>query len=124
MSELVPHLRTRGTHGRIRAYRQPLMGRNFNDGLQPVLVDIGNTMKGRGTCLGCRDAPCMTLAEGDMELPEDLREFPGNPSMEVCPTRAIDWDDEDEFVRVDSAACIGCGLWRCPLSVWSDLVNR
>lgn len=116
MSELVPHLRSRGPHGRIRAYREPLTGRDFGDGLQPVFVNLGNTVKGRGTCLGCRDAPCMALSDGDMELPEVLREFPGNPSREVCPTRAIDWDNADEFVRIDSEACIGCGLCvaRCP----------
>ena len=116
MSELVPHLRNRGAHGRRRAYWEPLTDRDFNEGLQPVLVELGNATKGRGTCLGCLDAPCMVLSEGDMELPEVLREFPGNPSREVCPTRAIDWDDTDEFVRVDSEACIGCGLCvaRCP----------
>ena len=115
MSEMIPHLRNRG-RGRRRSYREPLTGRDFSDGLQPVFVDLGNVLKGHGTCLGCEDAPCMVLSERDMELPEVLREFPGNPSREVCPTRAIDWDDKDKFARVDSEACIGCGLCvaRCP----------
>lgn len=116
MSEVVPHLRAKGPGGRVREYRAPLTGRDFNDGLQPVIVELWKSTKGQGTCLGCHDTPCMTLAEGDMELPEALGEFPGDPSREVCPTQAITWDDFYEVAQVDGDTCVGCGLCvaRCP----------
>ena len=116
MSEVVPHLRARGPGSKIREYREPVTGRDFKDGLQPVTIELGGATRGLGTCLGCRDAPCMMLAEEDFALPEALSEVPGDPSNEVCPTRAITWNDFGEFAVVNGDACIGCGLCisRCP----------
>ena len=116
MSEVVPHRRAREPDGKVCEYRAPVTGRNFNGGLQPVIIELEDVAKGRGTCLGCHDAPCMMLAAEDMALPEVLREFPGDPSRNVCPTGAIAWDTSDEFAVVNSDACIGCGLCvaRCP----------
>lgn len=116
MPELVPHLRDRGSVGYVRVYQESLTVRDFNNGLQPVIIELSNGMKGHGTCLGCHDAPCMMLSEADMKLSESLAAFPGNPSREICPTQAITWDDSDEFTHVNSEACIGCGLCvaRCP----------
>ena len=116
MSEVVPHLRTRGLAGNIRGYRLPVTGLDFKDGLQPVTIEFEDATTGLGTCLGCRDAPCMMLAVDDLSLPEALVEFPGDPVREVCPTGAITWNDSGEVAVVNGDACIGCGLCiaRCP----------
>lgn len=116
MYQVIPHLRAREPGRRIREYREPLTRRDFGEGLRSVLVEFGDSTKGRGTCLGCYDAPCMLLAEGDMDLPDALREFPGDPSREVCPTQAITWDDSGGAAVIDGEGCIGCGLCvaRCP----------
>ncbi len=116
MSEIVPHLKTRDPSGKIREYREPAVVLDFDIGLRPVLVLLEDGSNGRGTCLGCHDAPCMTLAEEEMVLPDAFEEFPGDPSKDVCPTGAIAWNATDDAVVVDSNACIGCGLCvaRCP----------
>ena len=116
MSEVVPHLRARGPGSKIREYREPAMSRDFKDGLQPVAIELGDATKGLGTCLGCRDAPCMTLATEDLTLPEAFGEFPGDPDRKVCPTGAITWNDSGEAAIVNGDDCIGCGLCiaRCP----------
>ena len=102
--------------GKVRDYRGPVSGRDFNGGLQPVVVELEEGIKGRGSCLGCHDAPCMTMAAEDLALPEVLREFPGDPSRDVCPTGAIAWNASGEAAEVNDDACIGCGLCvaRCP----------
>ena len=116
MSEDVPHMMAREPGSRIRDYRGPMSRRDFNGGLQPVVVELKESIKGRGTCLGCYDTPCMTMAAEDLALPEVLREFPGDPSRDVCPTGAIAWNTSGEAVEVNRDACIGCGLCvaRCP----------
>ena len=116
MSEVVPHMMAREPGGKFRDYRGPVSGRDFNGGLQPVVVELEEGAKGRGTCLGCHDAPCMTMAAEDLALPDVLREFPGAPSRDVCPTGAIAWNASGEAAEVNGDACIGCGLCvvRCP----------
>ena len=116
MSEVVPHLRARGPGSKIHEYREPAMGRDFKDGLQPVTIKLRDATTGLGTCLGCHDAPCMMLATEDLALPEALRQFPGDPVREICPTGAITWNDSGEVAVVNGEACIGCGLCvaRCP----------
>ena len=114
MSEIVPHARSLSSD-RTREYREPLTSREFGDGFQPIVVRFPSA-KGLGTCLGCQDAPCMSLTPEDLSLPEVLRDFPGDPSRDVCPTGAIVWDVTSEFPLVEEDACIGCGLCvaRCP----------
>ena len=116
MAEVVPHLRARELGGKVREYRQPVVVRDFGEGLQPVVVEFDDASKGRGTCLGCHDAPCMTLTPEEMSLPETLGEFPGDPSREVCPTGAVAWNAAGNVAVVNGDACIGCGLCvaRCP----------
>ena len=116
MSEVVPHLMAREPRGKVRDYRRPVSGRDYNGGLQPVIVELGDGTTGRGTCLGCHDAPCITMAEEDLALPEVLRDFPGDPSRDVCPTGAIARNVSGEAAEIDANACIGCGLCvtRCP----------
>lgn len=116
MNEIVPHRKTRDPRGKIREYREPAVLLDFDVGLLPVLVEFEGGSAGRGTCLGCHDAPCMTLAEEEMALPDAFEVFPGDPSKDVCPTGAIAWNATDDAVVVDGDACIGCGLCvaRCP----------
>ena len=91
MPELVPHRRATGLDGSNREYRSPIKVRHFHEGLRAVTVELADSTRGRGSCLGCRDAPCMMLGETEMDLPQVLKEVPGNPSKEVCPTQAITW---------------------------------
>ena len=116
MFEVVPHLRVREPGSKIREYREPAIGRDFKEGLRPVTIELEDATKGLGTCLGCGDAPCMTLATEDLILPEVLGEFPGDPDRKVCPTEAITWNDSGEAAAVNGNDCIGCGLCiaRCP----------
>lgn len=71
---------------------------------------------GRGTCLGCGSAPCMQKDEKELALFGALDTFPGDPSLDVCPTRAITWDHDTKSASIDANDCIGCGLCikRCP----------
>ena len=116
MSEVVPHLRARRPGSKIREYREPVKKRDFNRGLEPVTIELVDSTKGLGTCLGCRDAPCMMLAVEELALPEALGEFPGDPVREVCPTGAVTWNNSGEVAVVNGDSCIGCGLCvaRCP----------
>ena len=116
MSEVVPHRSARNQDGKIREYHGQVARLDFGEGLQPIMVEFNDGAKGCGTCLGCHDSPCMTLAVDDVALPEALREFPGAPDRDICPTGAITFDASSEFAEVDGKACIGCGLCvaRCP----------
>jgi ferredoxin len=63
----------------------------------------------------------MDKAASELELPEPIRSFPGDPTLDVCPTEAITWDEQKQLVAVDSGLCIGCGLCvaRCPYGALS-----
>ena len=121
MDEVVPHLKAKDPSGKAREYREPVASLDFGGGLQPVLVELEDSSRGRGTCLGCNDVPCMTLAVEEMALPDPLKEFPGDTSRDVCPTNAIAWDATGNVVVVDGDECIGCGLCvvRCPYGALS-----
>jgi len=116
MSEVIPHKRTIGRPGKVRDYRATPERLDFVKLSQPVRVRFPDGSEGRGTCLGCKDAPCMTLNEADTSLPEALSDFPGDPAKEVCPTRAMSWNETGNAIAVDPLGCIGCGLCiaRCP----------
>ena len=116
MSEVVPHKKRIGREGKVRDYRAPPERLDFGKGGHAVKVRLSDGREGRGTCLGCKDAPCMTLTAGDAALPEALTDFPGDPAKEVCPTRALSWNEDGNTILVNPDACIGCGLCvaRCP----------
>jgi len=116
MSEVVPHKKRIEREGKVREYRAPLERLNFGTAGHGVKVRLSDGREGRGTCLGCKDAPCMTLTVGDTALPEALSDFPGDPAKEVCPTRAMSWNEGGHIILVNADACIGCGLCvaRCP----------
>lgn len=125
MSEVVPHKKVLSRAGKVRDCRARVERLDFDKGARPVKVRLSDGTEGRGTCLGCHDTPCMTLGPGDTVLPEALSDFPGDPAREVCPTRALSWNDGSEVIVVNADACIGCGLCaaRCPygaISVTAD----
>ncbi len=116
MPKILPHKKSIERSRKVRKYQSQVVSLNFNEGLQPVLIELGDGTKGRGTCLGCDNAPCMMLSATEMKLPQTLEEFPGDPTREVCPTQAITWNDLDDVAVVNSDACISCGICvaRCP----------
>ena len=116
MSDVVPHKKARAETCRLRSYRAPVKSLDFGEGGAAVVVSFYDGALGLGTCLGCRDTPCMTLALADLGLPELLSDFPGDPDREVCPTSALSWADVTGNISVNEEACVGCGLCvsRCP----------
>lgn len=82
----------------------------------PTKVTLEDGKMGHGVCLGCANPPCFKKESGELDMAGSLAEFPGDPSMDVCPTKAIGWDGDSRKVQIDSEHCIGCGLCvvRCP----------
>lgn len=110
-------------------YRARLIRTQFGSGVRPVAVDLRNGLQGRGTCLGCHDAPCMEYAADELAMPTVFQSFPGDPSNSTCPTQAIRWSELLDHPQVSSEACIGCGICisRCPygaISLGDDGVAR
>jgi ferredoxin len=88
---------------------------------QRTMVYLSNGRSGLGSCLGCGSPRCMEKEENEFALDGALNSFPGDPSLDVCPTRAIQWDLEQTAVTISEADCIGCGLCvtRCPYGALS-----
>ena len=88
--------------------------RYAHDSLTKVVLDDGRLIT--GSCLGCGDSPCIRKDRSDFMLPGELKDFPGDPGIDVCPTGAINWDNEKSTAFVVAEDCIGCGLCisRCP----------
>lgn len=115
MSDLVPHKKAIHRQGRLRRFRGfPDLIRYEPD--RGTEIQFTDGSQGRGTCLGCHDAPCMVMAESQLNLDGIVGMFPGDPSRDVCPTEAIDWDEAVVVPTIDAGKCIGCGLCaiRCP----------
>jgi NAD-dependent dihydropyrimidine dehydrogenase PreA subunit len=125
MSEVVPHKKNIVRAGKAREYRSVVETLDFGVGSQAAKVQLADKSVGRGSCLGCKDAPCMTLGSDETKLPEALSEFPGDPSRDVCPTRAISWREGGEAILIDESVCIGCGLCvaRCPYGAISSTLE-
>jgi len=90
---------------------------------QRTMVYLSNGQSGLGSCLGCGSPRCMEKEESEFALDGALNSFPGDPSLDVCPTRAIQWDLEQTAVTINEKDCIGCGLCvtRCPYGALSLL---
>ena len=116
MSDIVPHKKTLDRTGKARSYRSEVLRLNFGEGNQAVIIELSNGSSGYGTCLGCHDAPCMTLSDEEMVLPDAVNSFPGDPACDVCPTGAISWSAAGDSIKIDPDPCMGCGLCvaRCP----------
>lgn len=115
MSDFVVHKgrRTAGTFA--RHYGADVTDVHCEHG-ERTAVMLADGRAGAGTCLGCGSAPCMEKDDSELTLFGALDAFPGDPSRDVCPTRAIRWDGENSAAFVVADDCIGCGLCisRCP----------
>lgn len=115
MSDFVVHKGIRAIGTFKRSYGSVVEEIQFSEH-GSTIVSLSDGRSGAGTCLGCGDAPCMYKAPSELSLFGLLESFPGDPSLDVCPTRALQWNAEkgNTYVVVDD--CIGCGLCvsRCP----------
>ncbi len=115
MSDVIPYKDGKKARPKIRDYETQVVSVQFSLE-KPTRVGLKSGKTGTGACLGCADTPCITKYASELTLPGKLDAFPGDPSLAVCPTRAIDWDARTGWVSVDGDTCIGCGLCvvRCP----------
>lgn len=115
MSDFVLHKGRRAEGVFARHYGADVAEVHFEPGgrAEVVLVD---GRRGRGSCLGCGGAPCMEKGDSELTLYGTLDAFPGDPSLDVCPTKAVRWNHESSVVLIVEDDCIGCGLCisRCP----------
>ena len=116
MSRIIPHKNSKVQGAKFRNYKTEILELDFGENFEPVLVKFDNGKLGRGTCLRCFDAPCIQFTQIELELPQFFEEFPGDPSLEVCPTQAISWNTTDSLPAINDNDCISCGLCisRCP----------
>jgi ferredoxin len=115
MSDFVIHKGQRPVDSFSRHYGKAVKEVQFN-ATQPTRVLLADGREGRGSCVGCGHAPCMEKDPSELALAGELEAFPGDPSLDVCPTGAIVWDDKNAVATVNADGCIGCGLCvaRCP----------
>lgn len=128
MSDSVVYKNRRSAREFARTYSSEVTEVHFANG-ESTTVTLAEGRSGIGSCVGCGNAPCMEKDVSELALPRPLNEFPGNPSLDVCPTRAIRWDAVSGAAAVSEGECIGCGLCiaRCPygaISLVDSLVAR
>lgn len=114
MSDVVPHKQALRRQGRLRRFQAALSMIAFTPS-EGAEITFADGSAGRAVCLGCHDAPCMGL-EAQPSLDGELGTFPSDPSHDVCPTDAINWDAAGEMPTIEPESCVGCGLCavRCP----------
>ncbi len=115
MSDFVVHKGRRAAGSFARHYGADVAEVHYRHGTRTSVI-LANGQAGAGTCLGCGSAPCIEKADTELALFGALEAFPGDPSLDVCPTKAIRWDGETLNAFVVAEYCIGCGLCisRCP----------
>jgi len=115
MSDVVPHKQAQVRKGLLRNFSRDPEKIIFSTDQSPKIV-FADGSQGRATCLGCHDAPCIEFTEKQLNLEGALGEIPGDPSHDVCPIDAINWDTAREFPAIDAERCIGCGICavNCP----------
>lgn len=86
----------------------------IEDGFSGFICKDGTKIK--GSCASCSSQPCIKYTTSDIE-PIAFRSFEKNPTNRVCPTHAIQIN-ENGCAVIDSKLCIRCGLClhRCPFS--------
>lgn len=115
MSDFVIHKGRRAAGTFARHYGTDVTDVIYGHSERTAVV-LADGRAGAGSCLGCGSAPCMEKDESELTLFGTLDAFPGDPSRDVCPTKAIRWDGENAAAIVVMDDCIGCGLCisRCP----------
>jgi hypothetical protein len=115
MSDFVVHKGRRAAGTFARHYGADVTGVHYEHGKRTVVM-LPDGRTGAGICLGCGSAPCIEKGDSELTLFGALDAFPGDPSRDVCPTRAIRWNGENSAAFVVVNDCIGCGLCisRCP----------
>ena len=113
MSDFVVHRDQRAVGAFARHYDADVMEVHFEPRERTAIV-LADGRAGGGTCLGCGSAPCIEKDDSELGLFGELDTFPGDPSRDVCPTRAIRWDVEKSVAAVVADSCIGCGLGHRP----------
>lgn len=89
---------------------------DWKDGGSPATIFFSDGGIGNGSCIRCINPPCMRY--NPSELNHDFfTDFPADKNERVCPTLAISWDQSSDSPKVDSSACISCGICinRCPV---------
>lgn len=115
MSDFVVHKGHRAADSFARGYGVDVSEVLFEPN-EPTTILLADDRAGAGSCLGCGSPPCIEKHSSEIGLLGALDAYPGDPSLDVCPTRAIQWDAENAVAKVSTADCIGCGLCvsRCP----------
>ena len=115
MSDFVVHKGRRAAGTFARHYSADVADVHYAPGKRTAVM-LADGREGAGSCLGCGNAPCMEKDESELTLFGTLDAFPGDPSRDVCPTKAIRWHGENAAAIVVTDDCIGCGLCvsRCP----------
>lgn len=108
MSDVIPHKKSL-RHGRLRSFSGDPVKIKYSP-YTPSEVHFSDGKVGTGTCLGCHDTPCIELPNAATSLGGPLSSFPGDPSRDVCPKNAIDWDISSQSPIIEEDKCIGCGL--------------
>jgi Na+-translocating ferredoxin:NAD+ oxidoreductase RNF subunit RnfB len=115
MSDFVVHKGQRALGTLARHYGADVTEVHYEHD-EHTAVMLADGRAGAGSCLGCGNAPCMEKDDTELVLFGALDAFPGDPNRDVCPTKAITWDNEKAVAVVVPDNCIGCGLCisRCP----------
>nr|MBN1228853.1 4Fe-4S binding protein [Anaerolineae bacterium] len=85
-------------------------------GLQhPATIHYSDGSRSPSTCIRCLDAPCMYYSEDEIQI-GIFTDFPYDKNNEVCPTKAISWEEDFSSPQINNENCIFCGLCiqRCP----------
>lgn len=77
-------------------------------------------------CIGCTNPKCMRFEPQDITC-DEVKNFPNDQSLDVCPVDAMRWDYETDAPIIDGDKCINCGICinRCPVgAIYFDRVVK
>lgn len=89
---------------------------NWSNGGSPAIIQFSDGGSSFGSCIRCTNPRCMQYSSDELQL-NIFHEFPADENNQVCPTGAIEWEDDNNSPTIDSENCIICGLCvlRCPV---------